>query len=317
MTTQIENDTDQEVLNISDQDGANATKEDRGDDFTPTPDPDAAPATGANEDGSGADGAAATAAEGGDEGQDGDGGRAAPGIPKHRFNEVNEARKTAEARAAQLEQELKLLKAEKTPAAAPSPAPANAPAEQQFDVEAKEQDYVTALMDGDEKKAAQIRREINANLVQEATRQVAAQLSQRDVERQVGMVIRDGIKEHPWLDTTEGAEAVELIAAMRDRLVGQGMALHEALKAAIDKIAPKFAPAVEPPSRDLPEADKPRDTRSANAVSRGAADSVTQPPALQAGIGNRATAARVDVGALTDDQFAALPDAEKKRLRGD
>lgn len=176
---------------------------------------------------------------------------------------------------------------------------------------------MTALIDGDMGKAAKVRREINANLVQEATRQATMQFNQRDVERNVAAVITDSVAAHPWLDTPAGAEAVELIAAMRDRLVGQGKALHVALKEAIDKIAPKFAPPADPPSRDLPEAGKPKDTRSAMAVSRGAADSVAQPPALQAGIGNRATAARIDVESLTDDQFAALPEAEKKRLRGD
>jgi hypothetical protein len=35
------------------------------------------------------------------------------------------------------------------------------------------------------------------------------------------------------------------------------------------------------------------------------------------GIGNRATQGRIDVTTLTEAQFEALPDAEKKKLRGD
>lgn len=324
MTTQTENDTDQEVLNIGSQDDASGDAEDRGDDFTPTPEPAPAPAVGGEGGGGGTDGSTVATSEGDDDGAEGEGGRASPGIPKGRFNEVNEARKAAEARADAAEQEnarLRAASAAPSPAPTPVASPASAPAAAEFDADAKEQEYMAALLDGDITKAAKVRREINNNLVLEATRQAEVQLNQRDAERQVSRVVADSIAAHPWLDRPEGAEAVEMISALRDRYINQGKPVHQALADAVAKIAPKYAPVAtagaDTPSRDLPDAAKLQDTRVAKAVSRGAADSVAQAPTLQAGIGNRATAARIDVEALTDEQFAELPAAEKKRLRGD
>lgn len=319
MTTLTENDADQEVLSPGSQDGAPVEAEDRGDNFTPTPEPEAAVAVAGEAEGANVPTATSEVDE---DGQEGDGGRASTGIPKGRFNEVNEARKAAEARADAAEQEVARLRAASAaPAPAPVASPAAAPATADFDADAKEQEFIAALMEGDATKAAKVRREINSNLVLEATRQAEVQLNQRDAARQVDRVVAKSIKDHPWLDRPEGADAVEMITALRDRFIAQGKPVHQALADAVAKIAPKYAPAAtagaDTPSRDLPEAGKPLDTRGARAVSRGAADSIAQPPALQAGIGNRATAARVDVAELTDDQFAALPEAEKKRLRGD
>jgi hypothetical protein len=67
----------------------------------------------------------------------------------------------------------------------------------------------------------------------------------------------------------------------------------------------------------LPVNTELKDTRTANAIARGAADSNSQPPSAQAGIGNRATTAKVDVATITDEQFESMTEAEKKRLRGD
>ena len=42
-----------------------------------------------------------------------------------------------------------------------------------------------------------------------------------------------------------------------------------------------------------------------------------QPPNVQAGLGNRTTAAAIDPKKITDDEYMRLPEAERKRLRGD
>jgi hypothetical protein len=120
------------------------------------------------------------------------------------------------------------------------------------------------------------------------------------------------------LNTPEGADTLELILAARDRKIANGMPPHLALADAANTIAPKFAPEGEtPPSRVSANGEPAKDSRPAAALARGAADSTAQPPALQAGIGQRATAARVNVSQMTEEQFEALTPAEKKRLRGD
>lgn len=241
------------------------------------------------------------------------------GIPKSRFNEVNDQRKAAEQRAEAAERELAALRAQQQSSAPQAPATDAAPA---FDEDAKEEAYVEALMNGDSKAAAAIRREINNHVRQEAATQ-ARQIAQSDYEqRTLANALRAesdlAIQSYPYLDTPDGSEALELILALRDAGIAKGEEAHIALRKAVAKIAPRFAPPdADTPSRVLPNGTAKTDSRPAAALARGAADSTAQPPAVQAGIGNRANAARIDVENLTDEQFSALTNEEKKRLRGD
>lgn len=251
-------------------------------------------------------------------------------IPKARFDEVNEARKEAQraaeearARAEELERELAALRAPK-PAAEPA-----APAAPAFDEAAKESEYIEALMEGDGKKAAAIRAEINAHLRQSAANEAAertrlenerasAEATQKAVASALQAESALALQNFPYLDTPEGAEALDLILASRDAKIARGMAPHLALREAVEKIAPKFAPDGDAPPTSASTNGKPRgDTRSANAVARGAEDSNLQPPSVQAGIGNRATAARINVEAMSEEQFSNLSAEDKRRLRGD
>jgi len=311
-----------QVVAKDDADGGDG-QEDRGDNFTPTADADEA--------GDGADAIAAGAASGAAEadGADAGDGRRQAGIPKARFDEVNEGRKEALRKLEEAQAEIERLKAAgasadgtaATPAAAKTAAQTDAatgPAG--FDVDAKEQEYAEALYAGDGKKAASIRREINAHLVTEATtraREVAAtEFTARETQNLLAAAVQTAVAAYPWLNTKEGEEALDLIVAARDQRIKKGMPPHLALQEAVNKIAPKFAPEQDP-AQGLEEGKERKDTRTAQALVRGAADSMLQPPPVQAGIGNRATAARIDVESLTDEQYDALPEAEKKRLRGD
>lgn len=297
----------------------NAAQDDRGDNFTPTDgDADGAPQSDddAQDDNSGGDGAS-----GADDGA-GKEARHGAGIPKARFDEVNTRRKAVEAENERLRKELEEARKPKTPAAAPTaaPAPKAAEASEQFDPDAKEQEYIEALMAGETGKAAKIRREINDNLVAQASAKAEATATGREAKRLLEAEVATTLQAHPWLDTEEGADALELISAARDHAISKGVPAHKALRDAVAKIAPRFAPegaAGDPPAGALPKGQGQGDTRTANAIKRGAADSEAQPPVIQGGIGNRATAARVNVAQLDEKQFAELPDAEKRRLRGD
>lgn len=310
-----------QVTNTGDADAVDG-QEDRGDTFTPTADPDDAEA------GGGADAAGAGTASGaGDaDGADAGDGRRQTGIPKARFDEVNEGRKEALRKLEEAQAEIERLKAGAAATAAPAAAKPAAQADAGagaggFDVDAKEQEYAEALYSGDGKKAASIRREINAHLVTEATtraREVAAtEFTARETQTLLKAAVQTAVAAYPWLNKPEGEEALDLIVAARDQRIKKGMPPHLALQEAVNKIAPKFAPEGDTPSRESTDTPERKDTRTAQALARGAADSLLQPPPVQAGIGNRATAARIDVESLTDEQYDALPEAEKKRLRGD
>lgn len=239
-----------------------------------------------------------------------------PGIPKARFDEVNEKRKEAERQLAEAQQQIEQLK--QRPADAKSPEVPQAQQPTGFDMKAQEKAYTTAMMEGDEEKALQIRESINDALLNEAETRAERRYAERESARQTGDLVQKSIDEslqaYPYLDTEEGADALGLIMASRDAKIRAGMPPHQAIREAVELIAPKFAPDT---TRALSTSTSNVDTRSADALRRGAADSNRQPPQMQAGIGNRATASVPDVGAMDDAQFAAMSDADKRRLRGD
>lgn len=321
----------------ADTGGTDTATEDRGDQVDPSLTAENLEAlVDANDDG---DDGAGEEVDAGGTGEEGDAaaaaagdqaGKPAPGtIPKGRFNEVNQQRKEAQAALALANKELERYRAQeaataKAPATAPAPAaatPAQAPAAAAPDLEAQEEAYEQALIDGDTKKAAQIRRALNESMLAQAKAEAKAEAVQELTERQTAQLLNTTAQNvsaaYPWLDKPEGATALKLIVSMRNTLVNDGMPIHLALLEAANTIAPKFAPDDETPSRDSASGQPAKDLRPAAALARGAADSTAQPPALQAGIGQRATAARVNVSQLTEEQFEALTPAEKKRLRGD
>ena len=284
-------------------DAAGAEDEDRGDNFTPTSEEAPAPAP------------AATAE---DEPDEATGGKPAAGIPKARFNEVNEARKEAEARAEALQRELDALKMQPATAPAPTAAAPAAPAAPEFDVDAAEQKYIELLMEGETAEATKLRSQINRHVAAEAAQQAIAIQREAAARVDIQTVADKAVETWPYLNTPDGADALDLIKASRDANIARGMAPAKALQLAVDKIAPKFAPDEEaPPTLGLPSGKPAVDTRTANAIARGAKAADAQAPAVQAGIGNRATAGTLDVATLTDEQFDALSEAEKAKARGD
>lgn len=318
----------------ADTGGTDTATEDRGDEVDPSLTAENLEAlVDANDDGDDGAGEEVDAGGGADEGEaaaadagDQAGKHASGTIPKPRFDQVNQKRKDAEAALELANKELERYRAQeaataKAPAAAPAPAAATPAPAAAPDLEAQEEAYEQALIDGDTKKAAQIRRALNESMLAQAKAEAKAEAVQELTQRQTAQLLETTAKNvtdaFPYLNTAEGAEALDLILAARDRKMAKGMPAHLALLEAANAIAPKFAPDDETPSRDSASGQPAKDLRPAAALARGAADSTAQPPALQAGIGQRATAARVNVSQLTEEQFEALTPAEKKRLRGD
>lgn len=245
-------------------------------------------------------------------------------IPKARFNEVNEARKEAEREAEALRQELEALRQQRAPAQSPTAAPAEAPAEP-FNIEAAEQRFIDLLMEGETAEAAKLRTQINAELTNRAAAYAIEQQNAETARKQaqaemvdVQAVASQAVVDYPYLETPEGADVLAMIKAARDASIAKGTKPSVALKQAVDRIAPKFAPeGSEIPVKGF-TGDKPTvDTRNQNAIARGVKAAEAQAPAVQAGIGNRATTGTVDVANMTDEQFDALSPAEKAKLRGD
>lgn len=235
----------------------------------------------------------------------GEGPGATQNVPYARFREVNESKRQLEEQLAAMQQEVQALKAGRQPDAAP----VTAPAPGAFDVDAAEEQYAQALLDGDTKAATSIRREINQHISDSALQRFEQTSRQQESATKAQDVVARALQEHPWLDQEEGAAALEMIEAMVLAKTTAGVPRHLALENAIAIVAPRFAP--DSPPVGLGNRNAPVDTRLERADKRGAADSLLQPAAVQAGMGNRATAPKIDGSKkLTDEQIAGSSQAE-------
>lgn len=241
----------------------------------------------------------------------GDGPGATQNVPYARFREVNESKRQLEEQLAAMQQEVQALKAGRQPDAAP----VTAPAPGAFDVDAAEEQYAQALLDGDTKAATSIRREINQHISDSALQRFEHTSRQQESATKAQDVVARALQEHPWLDQEEGAAALEMIEAMVLAKTTAGVPRHIALANAIATVAPRFAP--DSPPVGLVNRNAPVDTRLERADKRGAADSLLQPAAVLAGMGNRATAPKVDESTkLSDDQITNLSKDEMAKVLG-
>lgn len=168
----------------------------------------------------------------------GEGPGATQNVPYARFREVNESKRQLEEQLAAMQQEVQALKAGRQPDAAP----VTAPAPGAFDVDAAEEQYAQALLDGDTKAATSIRREINQHVSDSALQRFEQTSRQQESATKAQDVVARALQEHPWLDQEEGAAALEMIEAMVLAKTTAGVPRHLALENAIAIVAPRFAP---------------------------------------------------------------------------
>lgn len=240
-------------------------------------------------------------------------------IPKGRFDEVNLRMQRAEKMA---EEASAALAAALT--AAGKPAAKTEPAAAEFDLKATMKARLAALASGDDDKALELDEKIQAHTLSEARRLAREDMRAENVEltakqqqTEMARTAAELVKAYPQLDPKSpdvDADAIDFVVARRDRLMAEGRPAHEALRLAVDVAAKRFGFEAGRPS---PTNSDPQAARIEAARVKAAAAAMQQPPEL-GGKGNRATQpAREKVEDMTDDEFAALPDAEKKRLRGD
>lgn len=240
-------------------------------------------------------------------------------IPKGRFDEVNERMKEMARQNAELIAAL-AANAGKTPAAAPAPA-----AEAEFDMKATIKARNQALASGDDDLAADLDEKIQTHTLSEARRLAREDMRAENGERtakeqeaEMKRVAAELTKAYPQLDPNSpdvDADAIDFVVARRNKLIAEGRPMHEALRMAVDVAAKRFF--TDPEADPSPTKTDPATARVIAARTAAAAAAALQPPAL-GGKGDRSTVtARQDVSKMTDEEFEALPLAEKKRLRGD
>lgn len=235
-------------------------------------------------------------------------------IPKARFDEVNNAKKAAELREATLLAEIKALRrGEVKPEAVPAK---ESVAEAAPEVATLEDAYTDALMDGDRDKARELRMQINAIIRDSAVQEIEHRSSQATESQNINVAAAAVIEQYPeFNDASEiaNAEAIGELVEMRDFFIAaKGMSPAEAITKAAEKVARMYNLGAEPVDET-----KQVDDRTVVAIKRGARVAAAQPNTSAVGVGTRQDAAKVNIQTMSEEQFEALPDAEKRRMRGD
>ena len=235
-------------------------------------------------------------------------------IPKSRFDEVNERRKLAEKRLAELE----------------AKEAAEAAAKQgDFDFDGKEEEYMHAVVDGDFAKAKQIRTEIRnaekALFQSEATSGDQKTVKQIKAELKFDQAVDDLQTQFPFLNPEHkgyDADLVDEILDLHGAFVGKGYDLDVAITKAtnyvvkangLDKPAEKAEGKPDDQGGKPAVTPKPADP-AANRKKAQAASA--QPPSMEAGTSDRG-AKPVDLGSMSEEEFDALPESKRRELRGD
>lgn len=246
-------------------------------------------------------------------------------IPKSRFDEQvgkeREAREAAERRAEEAERRLNEQLAQQ---------------KQSADIEAMEakvsemeKEYNRLLLDGEADKAAEIMshiRKAERQIVSIETEQRTAQRTTQILESErVALAVAQAESAYPQLNPESSEfdeQIVNFVLAEQQRLIKtQGFTPSVALKRAADGVMERFVPVEKPAAEDPKGLGKAAAAdRKAEAVSRNVAASKAQPPSLTvAGMdSDKAGATSLpDPTKMSQEEFAALPESVKARMRGD
>ena len=216
-------------------------------------------------------------------------------VPMPRFQEVNERRKQAEAALEAAQAELQAARSKSIPSEA---------------LDALEEKYTAAMMDGNTKVAVSIRRQINQHIEEQAVLRIKNEQAQRQAAQASSDFVDSFLSANPWLNTEEGMKVQDILADLVEVRVHRGEPFEKAFQDVANEILPRYAPAnsVPPPAVD---------PRAANSVKRGAQAAAAQAPSMQGGFGNRAMGtAMYDINTISDEDFMKLSEEDKARMRG-
>lgn len=226
-------------------------------------------------------------------------------IPRARFDEVNAKLHAEREEANRLRAELEALSQPKT--AQPT----------EIDVDTLEDQFFDAIINGEKEKAKEIRAQINAEIYTKARaaseEAVSSTLTQREIQTSFAKVVEQTVTDYPFLDSNSpdaNAEAIGEVVEWRDFYLSKGDTPAAALQKAAAKIAPIYNKTTEPTPDPTPE--PLTDKRKQAAIATAAKASAAQPPAVEAGIGNRAVPFDDDI---IGDQAKWEKASEAERLR--
>lgn len=245
-------------------------------------------------------------------------------IPKSRFDEQvgkeRAAREAAEARAAALEKQIVEQQAAQKQ---------NADVEaMEAKIEDMEKQYTALLLDGEADKAAALRKQIRSAERQIATIDVENRTVQRTTQiiesQQTNLVVAKLESEHPELnpdsDQFDEELADDILSKQRSYMQKFGLSPSAALTKAAEYVMGRVAKAAEadPDPKGLAKAAEERKTAQ---VKKNLAAAKAQPASMRdVGLDSDKagqSSSLPDVTRMTQDEFNALPETTRARLRGD
>ena len=227
-------------------------------------------------------------------------------IPKRRLDDVVAKQRKAEQESAELRKELAeaLAKAQAIPA---------------VDIRALSKQRNEAVLDGDLDKAAEIDEQIHASTQQAKSEPIDMEALEARVEAKMELksTLASVFKEYPQLDTDSDSFDEDLNAealVFQSAYLNQGYLPAEAVRRAANAAIRVVRPELLTEKAEPKAAVKSRKTN----VKGNVEASNAQPPKMNQGeSGGKTSSEMVDITKLTDEEFDALPEATRARMRGD
>ena len=227
-------------------------------------------------------------------------------IPKRRLDDVVAKQRKAEQELVEMRKEL--IEAQAAANAKPS-----------VDIRALSKQRNEAVLDGDLDKAAEIDEQIYASSQPEATDAVDMETIYAEVEAKIELktTLTSVFETYPELDTESDSFDEDLNSealVFQQAYLNQGHSPAEAVRRAADAAIRVLRPELLTAKEEVKAVVKPRKTN----VKGNVEASNAQPPKMQQGeSGGKTSSEMVDISKLTDEEFDALPEATRARMRGD
>lgn len=228
-----------------------------------------------------------------------------PMVPKSRLDEVLAKQKA-------LQKQLEALQSQQQDAPE---------APEAYDFDAKEQEYMDAVLDGDKTKAAALRKEIREAERTQVEYEMGQKVTKTTTQNQQLTALQQAAAEiesaFPVFDQNSdefNKEYTDEVVSLRDAFITSGANAVDALTRAVTYVVKSYGldAALETSEEPAQKAVKQR---------RTVADKVkvarSQPPAVRGEGAATRGKEKIDPMQMTEDEFNALPEATLKRLRGD
>lgn len=236
-----------------------------------------------------------------------------PQIPKHRFDEISDKLKKRDEELEALRQQIDALVEDKT--AEPEPEP--------YDYETKEKEALDAVLEGDAEKYARIQSEIRAQLKTEAIAEAKKNASQGDESVREQLLFEEtGAKieaEFPQLDVNSEQFEAEARQELIDLYVGYAatgqLSRAEALQKAAEKVVRMYD--YNNQATEEPEDGKVVKLQKKKSNPKKKQEVADKQPPVMEGTAEHQDEPKFDFSSMSDEEFEALPEATKRRARGD